>query len=154
MCRPKAIPPWAASTGQCSSCHCCSTCGARARLGQHHAGECGTRPAAHQAAWQVAGMHNSIECCRKRTDVFLPACTSRLCWGAGLCSRQTAEQACRFIWNGGCDYLPMRERDCCGICMQLLPIGQHLDSTQAFHLHKLLLTLNLPPTSVHAESIV
>ena len=55
MCRPKAFPPRTASTGQCSSCHCCSACGARARLGQHHAGECGTGPAAHQAAWQAAG---------------------------------------------------------------------------------------------------
>lgn len=56
MCRPEAVPSWAASTRQCSSSHCCSTCGARARLGQHHTGECGTGPAAHQPAWQVAGM--------------------------------------------------------------------------------------------------
>ena len=92
MCRPKAVPPWAASTGQCSSCHCCSACDARARLGQYHTGECGTGPAAHQAAWQVAGMpHVSIDCCRTHSNGFLHACISQLCWRAGACSRQTAE---------------------------------------------------------------
>ncbi len=71
ICRPKAVPPWAASTRQCSSCHCCSACGARARLGQHHAGECGTGPAAHQAAWQVAGTPTPISTVAEHSQTAL-----------------------------------------------------------------------------------
>lgn len=103
MCRPKAFPPWAASTGQRSSCHCCSTCGARARLGQHHPGECGTGPAAHQAAWKAAGMPMPMSTVAEHSNGVLYACVSWPCWGAGVCNRQTTGSACRFVWNGGRD---------------------------------------------------
>ncbi len=148
MRRPEAVPPWAASTGQCSGSHCCSACGARARLGQHHAGERGTGPAGHQAAWQAAGMPFPISTDAEHLQMALsmPALVSSV--GEQECAAGTPQSSAALS-----EVLTVTTYECVRSACSCRQLANIWIAQKLLHRRKWFLTLNLP-LCVHAESMV